>query len=205
MRKQEPGRASAEESLSFFRQELESHRATIEATARDLAGAFLQMLELWETCVRAGGKLLFFGNGGSAADAQHIAAELVAHRQLDRAPVPALALTTDSSVLTACANDFGHDSVFSRQLEALGRPGDLAVGISTSGTSANVLAGLEKARRLKLATAGFTGQRKGRMPELCDALLVVPSAVTERIQETHITLAHVLCAALQRRLRLVGG
>jgi D-sedoheptulose 7-phosphate isomerase len=189
----------------FFAQELEQHRATLEATRGGLAEPFARMLHLWEACIRAGGKLLVFGNGGSAADAQHITAELVVRYHRDRAPVAALALTTDTSALTAGANDMGFETVFARQVAALGRPGDLALGISTSGKSPNVLAALRQARASGMRTAGLSGGDGGRMAELCDALIVVPSTITARIQEMHITLGHMLCLALEERLGLVRG
>jgi D-sedoheptulose 7-phosphate isomerase len=153
--------------------------------------------------VRRGGKLLLFGNGGSAADAQHIAAELIIRYKADRAAISAVALTTDTSALTACGNDLGFDALFERQIEGLGREGDVAVGISTSGNSANVLRGLRQARAMGLQTVGLTGGTGGQMRTLCDALIVVPTSVTARIQEMHITIGHVLCKALEQRLGLV--
>jgi len=151
----------------------------------------------------AGGKVLLAGNGGSAADAQHIAAELVIRYKADRSPIAALALTTDSSALTACGNDLGFEAIFARQIEAVGRANDVAVGISTSGNSPNVLKGLRQAKAMGLKTVGLTGAGGGQMPSLCDALIAVPSAVTARIQEMHITIGHVLCKALEQRLGLV--
>jgi D-sedoheptulose 7-phosphate isomerase len=183
--------------------ELDEHRQAFESTAAQLAQPFEAILKIWEESVRGGGKLLLFGNGGSAADAQHIAAELVIRYKNDRPPIAAIALTTDSSALTACGNDLGFDALFARQLAALARPGDVAVGISTSGKSPNVLAALRQARESDLRTTGFAGGDGGEMHELCDALLVVPSRVTARIQEMHITVAHMLCKALELRLGLV--
>jgi D-sedoheptulose 7-phosphate isomerase len=183
--------------------ELSEHRGAFEATAQMLSGPFVEALELIEGCVRSGGKLLLFGNGGSAADAQHIAAELIIRYKADRAAISAIALTTDSSALTACGNDFGFDALFERQIEGLGRRGDVAVGISTSGNSANVLKGLSRARAMALRTVGLTGGTGGGMRELCDALIIVPSSVTARIQEMHIMIGHVLCKSLELRLGLV--
>jgi D-sedoheptulose 7-phosphate isomerase len=188
----------------LLRQELAEHRGAFEATAQMVAAPFAGALSLLEERVRAGGKILLFGNGGSAADAQHIAAELIIRYKGDRAAIPAIALTTDSSALTACGNDLGFEALFERQIEGLGRPGDVAVGISTSGNSPNVLRGLAKARDMRLATLGLTGGSGGRMRELCDAVIVVPSAVTARIQEMHILIGHVLCKALEQRLGLVA-
>jgi D-sedoheptulose 7-phosphate isomerase len=187
----------------LMRAELDEHRQAFEATAAQLEQPFEQILQIWEDSIRSGGKLLLFGNGGSAADAQHIAAELVIRYKSDRAPIAAIALTTDSSALTACGNDLGFDALFARQLEALARPGDVAVGISTSGKSPNVLAALRRARESKLRTTGFAGGDGGEMRELCDGLLMVPSRVTARIQEMHIMVAHMLCKALELRLGLV--
>jgi D-sedoheptulose 7-phosphate isomerase len=188
---------------AFLRQETEEHRKVFESLLAGLATPFEQTLALWESAIRGGGKLLVFGNGGSAADAQHIAAELVIRYHKDRPAIAAIALTTDTSALTAGANDLGFDSVFSRQIEALGRPGDVAVGISTSGRSPNVLAGLRAARAGGLRTTGLTGAGHPSMQSLCDALLCVPSSVTARVQEMHILIGHMLCKALEQRLGLL--
>lgn len=153
-------------------------------------------------CVAAlagGGKIFFFGNGGSAADAQHLAAELVVRYRANRKALPALALTTDTSTLTACANDYSFDGIFSRQVEALCRPGDVAIGISTSGNSPNVLAGLAAARAIGATTIGFTGGTGGKMVELCDHCLVVPSTTVARIQEIHILAGHALCDVIEKQ------
>jgi D-sedoheptulose 7-phosphate isomerase len=191
------------EPEALLRQELGEHRRAFEATAQMLTQPFIETLEILELGVRAGGKLLLFGNGGSAADAQHIAAELIIRYKANRAPISAIALTTDSSALTACANDLGFDALFERQIEGLGRKDDVAVGISTSGNSANVLRGLGQARAMGMRTIGLTGGGGGQMHGVCDALIVVPSSVTARIQEMHITIGHVLCKALEQRLGLV--
>jgi D-sedoheptulose 7-phosphate isomerase len=187
----------------LLQRELQEHRTAFEATAGMVSEPFAASLRLLEHGVRAGGKVLLFGNGGSAADAQHIAAELVIRYKTDRSPIAAIALSTDSSALTACGNDLGFDAIFERQIEALGRPHDVALGISTSGNSLNVLRGLRQAKAIGLQTLGLTGGTGGQMPALCDALIVVPSAVTARIQEMHITIGHMLCKALQQRLGLV--
>lgn len=185
---------------AYLRQEAAEHRDAFEALLPGLATPFEHTLTLWEAAVRGGGKLLLFGNGGSAADAQHVAAELVVRYHADRPAIAAIALTTDSSALTAGANDLGYERVFARQIEALGRPGDVAVGISTSGRSPNVLAALAAARERGLRTTGLTGADGPQMQALCDALLRVPSRVTARIQEMHIFLGHILCKALEQRL-----
>jgi D-sedoheptulose 7-phosphate isomerase len=195
--------AEEAEINDIFEREFEQHRSVGEATARAVRRDFGPTLAILEQSVRQGGKLLFFGNGGSAADAQHIAAELVVRYKTDRKPIAAIALTTDTSTLTACANDFGYDAVFERQVEALGRPGDVAIGISTSGRSPNVLRGLRQARNGGLKTLGLTGGTGGEMGAICDSLITVPSTVTARIQEMHITIGHMLCIALEQRLGLV--
>ena len=179
------------------------HRKVAEATPAAVREAFERLLALSLTAVRGGHKLLFFGNGGSAADAQHLATELTVRYISDRAPIPALALTTDTSALTAIANDMGYDALFARQIEALGLPGDVAIGFSTSGRSANVIKGLEAARAGGLTAAALTGAGGGDLVGLADPLLMVPSATTSRIQEMHITLGHALCAGLERGLGMV--
>jgi D-sedoheptulose 7-phosphate isomerase len=197
-------RATGLDVTVFLDQEAAEHREAFESMLRNFAEPFSQMLSIWEACVRRGGKLLIFGNGGSASDAQHIAAELVIRYHSDRDAIAAIALTTDTSALTAGANDMGFESVFSRQVEALGKPGDVAVGISTSGRSRNVVNGLREARSRQLQTTGLLGGDGGEMRPLCDAFIMVPSAITARIQEMHIFLGHLLCKALEMRLGLVG-
>ncbi len=173
------------------------HRQVMAATLEAVARPFASLAAACRQALAAGGKIMLFGNGGSAADAQHIAAELVGRFQRQRAALPALALTTDTSALTAIANDFGYDAVFARQVEGLGQPGDVAIGISTSGNSANVIAGLEVAVAAGLTAAGLAGGDGGRMRGVAEPLLVVPSTVTARIQEAHITIGHALCQAIE--------
>jgi D-sedoheptulose 7-phosphate isomerase len=199
------GQSALEESQidEIFKHEFEQHKSVVDATARAVRRDFGLTLAILEQSVRQGGKLLFFGNGGSAADAQHIAAELVIRYKKDRKAIAAIALTTDTSTLTACGNDMGFDALFERQIEALGRPGDVAIGISTSGKSPNVLRGLRQARNGGLKTVGLSGGSGGEMATTCDAMIVVPSPVTARIQEMHITIGHMLCVALETRLGLV--
>ncbi len=150
--------------------------------------------------IRGGNKILFAGNGGSAADAQHLAAELVGRLAHDRPGLPALSLATDTSVLTAIANDCGYDDVFLRQVEALGRRGDVLVCLSTSGRSRNVIAALRAARDKGLHTVGMTGAGGGDMPPLCDLCLHIPSTDTQKIQEGHIVLGHIVCALIERQM-----
>lgn len=188
---------------AFLAAEAAEHRESFESCVAGLQGPFTQMLSIWEASIRRGGKLLVFGNGGSAGNAQHIAAELVIRYKTDRAAIPAVALTVDVSTLTAAGNDMGFEAVFSRQVQGLGRPGDVAVGISTSGRSPNVLAALREARAGNLATTGLIGADGGPMRALCDAAIVIPSQVTARIQEMHLLVSHMLCKALEIRLGLV--
>ncbi|NOG72503.1 D-sedoheptulose 7-phosphate isomerase [Roseicella sp. DB1501] len=148
----------------------------------------------------AGRRILLCGNGGSAADAQHWAAELVGRFHYDRPGLPAIALTTDSSILTAIGNDYGYDRVFARQVEALGQPGDLLYALSTSGRSPGILAALRAARERGMGTIGFTGAGGGAMPELCDLCLRVPAEATPRIQEAHEVAGHLICELIERRL-----
>lgn len=192
------------ELSAFLQREADEHRAAFESFMGGLREPFATMLALWHSSIRQGGKLLVFGNGGSAGNAQHIAAELVIRYETDRAAVAAVALTADSSILTAAGNDLGFEAVFSRQIAALGRRGDVAVGISTSGRSPNVLAALREARALGLHTTGLIGRDGGAMRELCDVAIIVPSKVTARIQEMHLVVTHMLCKALEARLGLSG-
>jgi len=149
---------------------------------------------------RNGGKVLIAGNGGSAADAQHIAAELVSRFTFDRPALPAMALTTDTSILTAIGNDYGYDSLFSRQLEANGRPGDVFIAISTSGNSPNIVRALQAADGIGLVAVGLTGATGGEMADLCRYCVNIPSTDTPRIQEGHITIGHILCASTEQAL-----
>lgn len=152
----------------------------------DLAGRMVQ-------CLKDGGKILFFGNGGSAADAQHLAAELVVRYRVNRRALASIALTTDTSILTAGGNDFGFDSIYARQIEALARPGDIVIGISTSGNSANVVNGLLEAKRQKALAVAFTAEAGGRCAEIADLCFRAPSPVTARAQECHLLVGHILC------------
>jgi D-sedoheptulose 7-phosphate isomerase len=153
---------------------------------------------IWQS-MEKGGKLLLCGNGGSAADAQHLAAECIVRMQTDRDPLPAIALTTDTSVLTAAGNDYGFDTIFSRQLLGLGRPGDVLLSLSTSGNSRNVLLAVEEAKRRGIRNLALLGNNGGQLAKLVDIALVVPSSNTQRIQELHITIGHIICGALERR------
>jgi D-sedoheptulose 7-phosphate isomerase len=188
---------------AFFKAEFAEHHDVARKTEAALSGAFAALVAACVTSIRGGGKLMFFGNGGSAGDAQHLATELTIRYKSDRAAIAALALTTDSSTLTAAGNDLGFERVFARQIEALGKPGDVVIAISTSGKSPNVIAALRQAKTMGLVTAAFGGKRGGDLAALTDHLLVVPSDITARIQEMHITLGHMLCGALEIELGFV--
>lgn len=151
-------------------------------------------------CFRNGGKIMLAGNGGSAADAQHIAGELVSRFAFDRPGLSAIALTTDTSILTAVGNDYGYERLFARQVQALGVKGDVLIGYSTSGSSPNILGAFELAREKGIVTVGFTGNRKGPMVGLSDHLLEVPSSVTPKIQEGHLVLGHTLCGLIENAM-----
>lgn len=179
----------AQESIDTKRAFFDSH-----------ADAVARAAEILITAIQAGGKVLIFGNGGSAADAQHIAAELVNRLNHDRPPIAAIALTTDSSILTSVGNDSTFDELFERQLRALGRAGDVALAISTSGNSPNVLRAVEAARELGIKTIGLAGRNGGRLAGAVDLALVVATQSTQRIQETHITIGHILCELIEEAL-----
>jgi D-sedoheptulose 7-phosphate isomerase len=153
--------------------------------------------EAMQRCIKNGGKVLLMGNGGSAADSQHIAAEIVGRFKKERKGLPAIALTTDTSILTSVGNDYGYDYIFARQVEALCRPEDLVIGITTSGNSPNVVRAIEAAKQIGATTVGFTGGSGGKLATLCDLCLVIPSSVTARIQEAHIFVGHCVCEILE--------
>ncbi|MCP9448210.1 MAG: D-sedoheptulose 7-phosphate isomerase [Nitrospira sp.] len=171
-----------------------------EQFARDHADRIAQVGSLMADAFRQGNKVLLFGNGGSATDAAHIAAEFVGRYMRNRQPLPAIALATDIAAITCIANDFGYEELFARQVRAHGRKGDVAIAISTSGNSPNVLKGVEAAREGGLITVGWTGAKGGKLAGLVDYPFIVPSTVTSRIQESHITLGHVLCELVEEQL-----
>ena len=168
--------------------------------APDFVDAVMLSAQRIAESMRDGGKLLIAGNGGSAADAQHIAGEFVSRLNFDRGPLPAVALTTDSSVLTAIGNDYGFEQVFERQVRALGRRGDVLLAVSTSGRSPNILSALRAAREIEMMSIGFTGMRGVAMAALCDLVLIVPSEVTQLIQQVHIVAAHAICELVEAEL-----
>jgi D-sedoheptulose 7-phosphate isomerase len=195
----------AAKAAALFRLEFDRHLRVAEATAASLEADFTRLVTRAAAALVSGGKLIFLGNGGSAADAQHLAAELSVRYQKDRKPLPAIALSADGVLLTAAGNDLGFEQIFARQIEALGRAGDLAIGLSTSGRSPNLVAGLRAARAGGLAVAALCGRDGGMLRALADPLLLVPAEETARIQEMHITLGHMLCAALERELGLADS
>ena len=190
--------ASVKAILDYLVQSRDLVQAAIDdpefvAVVRDIA-------EAAATAIGSGRKLLLAGNGGSAADAQHLAGEMLSRLNYDRAPAAALALTTDTSVLTAIGNDYGYDRLFERQILGLGRPGDVFIAISTSGRSPNILRALDAAREQRIITVGFTGRTGGEMPPRCDLCLSAPSDSTPLIQQIHITAGHIICGLVEERL-----
>jgi len=177
-------------------EELYSHRELVQKVIETLSGDIEIACKMMTDAINAGNKVLIAGNGGSAADAQHIAAELTGRFVKDRKGLPGIALTTDTSALTSIANDYGYEHVFSRQVEALARPGDLFIGISTSGNSPGILKAFTAAKEIGCKTLGLSGRDGGKMNGLCDLNIVVPSPTTARIQEMHILIGHILCKAI---------
>jgi D-sedoheptulose 7-phosphate isomerase len=187
---------------SLFLLNLQEHNALL-STLHSLDGAVQHAGQLAAQTLRQGGKILFCGNGGSAADSQHLAAELTGRFIQDRRPLAALALSTDTSALTCIGNDYSFEEVFARQVAGLGRAGDLLVGISTSGNSRNVIRAVEEANKLSMQTLGLLGRDGGQLRGLCTHSIVVPSQVTARIQECHILIGHTLCGLIEQDLGLV--
>ena len=177
-------------------------RDTLQAAIDDptFVAAIGDIVEVTASAIGNGRKLLLAGNGGSAADAQHLAGEIVSRMNYDRAPAAALALTTDTSILTAIANDYGYERLFERQILGLGCPGDVFIAISTSGRSPNILRAIDAARERRIVTIGFTGRTGGEMPSRCDLCLRAPSDSTPLIQQIHITAGHIICGLVEERL-----
>lgn len=180
----------------MVREELNSHLQTIQKVIELLSDDIESACGLITAVIKGNHKVLLAGNGGSAADAQHIAAELSGRFVKERRALPGIALTTDTSALTAIANDYGYEHVFSRQLEAIAQPGDLFIGISTSGNSQGILNALHSAKNMGCKTLGLSGRGGGKMNGLCDLNIVVPSDITARIQEMHILIGHIMCTAV---------
>jgi D-sedoheptulose 7-phosphate isomerase len=171
-----------------------------EAFVNDNLGKLVNVIEVLTAALKAGNKIMIFGNGGSAADAQHLAAEFVNRFIIERPPLPAIALTTDTSIITSIGNDYDFSEIFAKQIRALGQQGDIAWGISTSGNSLNVLKGLEQAKKMGLVTLAFTGKDGGPIAQMVDYSLNVSSNSTARIQETHITIGHAICELVDIKL-----
>lgn len=186
----------------YIQDEVLKTQSTLERIASDeeITALVEQIAKRCSAALRAGKKILFAGNGGSAADAQHLAGELVSRLNFDRPGLAAFALTTDTSVLTAIGNDYGYERLFARQLNAVGAAGDVFFGISTSGRSPNILRALEEGRRKNLITVGLTGQISTDMQPLCDYCIAVPSTETPKIQEGHIILGHIICGLIEREM-----
>ena len=188
---------------AYIEAEMSSHQEVFAAMRESIAEPFGILLRASAKAIGNGGKIVFFGNGGSAADAQHLATELTVRYINDRAPIPAIALSTDTSSLTAIGNDYGFDDVFARQVDALVKEEDVVIGISTSGNSENIVRALNGAKNKGAVVAGFSGRDGGRMLGLANPLLNVPSQQTARIQEMHILIGHMLCGALEQELSLI--
>ncbi|MDD5120111.1 MAG: D-sedoheptulose 7-phosphate isomerase [Candidatus Omnitrophica bacterium] len=171
-----------------------------EEILRNQIESIAQIAELMIDCLRKDGKVIVFGNGGSASDSQHIAAELVGRFKKDRSALAGVALTTNTSILTSLANDYGYDVVFSRQVEALGKKNDVVLAISTSGKAKNVSLGIKQAKKMGIKTVALSGGDGGEIVKLADVSLVVPSKITARIQEAHITIAHIICEMIEQEL-----
>jgi D-sedoheptulose 7-phosphate isomerase len=194
-----------EQAIDLINSSLREGAELRTVVARDCSAAIFEAANVITMCLRARGKLLFFGNGGSAADAQHLAAEFVGRFVRERAGLPAIALTTDSSILTAVGNDYGFDRVFSRQVQTLGRPGDVAIAISTSGNSQNVLKAVKAARNGNLKIIGLSGKDGGLLAKEADLAIIIPSNSTARIQECHIAVGHLLCELVEEDLENIGA
>jgi len=171
-----------------------------EEILRNQIDSILQIAVLMIDCLKKDGKVIVFGNGGSAGDSQHIAAELVGRFKKDRSALAGIALTTNTSILTSLANDYGYDVVFARQVEALGKKNDVVLGISTSGKAKNVALGIKQAKKMGIKTVALSGGDGGEVVKLADVSLLVPSKVTARIQEAHITIAHIICEMIEQEL-----
>ena len=189
-----------EQAIDLIKSSLREGAELRTVVARDCSAAIFEAASLIIMCLRAGGKLLFFGNGGSAADAQHLAAEFIGRFVRERAGLPAIALTTDSSILTAVGNDYGFDQIFARQVQALGCPGDVAIAISTSGNSPNIIEAVKAARKGYLKTIGLSGKDGGLLAKEADLVITVASTTTARIQECHIAVGHLLCELTEEAL-----
>ena len=191
------------ELSTLFDQNFDEHKDVLVATREVLTEPYQSLVKICVNSIRHGGKIMFFGNGGSAADSQHLATELTIRYSKNRLPIASIALSTDTSAITACANDLSYEDIFSRQIEAIGKRGDVSIGISTSGNSENVVRALEVSKQMNITPAAFGGKDGGKIFGLADPYLIVPSNTTARIQEMHILIGHLLCDGLERELGLV--
>lgn len=195
--------ATPVDARAYWDETAQSHIKTTQKLFDTQFDSFNEWVDIAEAAIKRGNKIIMFGNGGSAADSQHIVAEMSIKLRKERSPIAALSLSLDASAITACANDFGFSEIFSRQIRTLGYEGDVAVGLSTSGNSENVLKGLKKAKRMGMHTIGLTGASGGKMPDLCDVLIHVDHDDPGRIQEMHIMLGHMFVGVLEQKLGLV--
>ena len=191
---------NTEDALHHVTVSLKEGAELREKLARQCGRAIVEAALMLTECLESGGKLLFFGNGGSAADAQHLAAEFVGRFVKERRALPAIAFSTDTSILTAVGNDYGFDQIFVRQMEALGQPGDVAIGITTSGNSPNVLLAFKEATKLGLKTIGLAGKDGGQLARCVDLPIIVPASNTARIQECHIAIGHLFCELVEEKM-----
>ncbi len=187
---------------NLWESETLSHLECAQLTIKTLKHDFSTVLNTCTAAIKNEKKIMFIGNGGSASDAQHLATELTVRYVKDRAPIAAIALTTDTSTLTAAGNDLGFDHIFARQINAIGNDGDVLIAISTSGNSGNIVESLKMAQSRNITTIGLSGRDGGKMLPLCDHCLIIPSDITARIQEMHILIGHMLCAGLEQKLGL---
>jgi D-sedoheptulose 7-phosphate isomerase len=182
--------------MMSFQEQIKMHEVTVKAFKESCIPSLEKIVDVCRDALKSGHKILLCGNGGSAADSQHIAAEFVGRFHKERVSLPAIALTTDTSILTAVANDYDYDIVFSRQVEGLGQSGDVLIGISTSGNSVNIIRAVETAKDKGIMTVAFTGEKASKLSEIADITLCAPSNVTARIQECHILAGHLICSAI---------
>tara|TARA_B100000963_G_scaffold186841_2_gene162497 strand:- start:1529 stop:2137 length:609 start_codon:yes stop_codon:yes gene_type:complete len=187
---------------NFFQNQITEHELVIKKIKENLEDNFLDIIQICYKSIKSKNKLIFFGNGGSASDAQHLSTELTVRFSKNRKAIPALSLVTDTSAISAISNDFGFEYLFSRQLEALGKKGDVAIGITTSGNSKNVIMGLRYAKENGLRTIAFTGRNIKNIEKITDAIISIPALNTSRVQEAHILLGQMMCNALEFKLKL---
>lgn len=182
--------------MMSFQEQIKMHEVTVKAFKESCIPSLEKIVDVCRDALKSGHKILLCGNGGSAADSQHIAAEFVGRFHKERVSLPAIALTTDTSILTSVANDYSYDVIFARQVEGIGQVGDILIGISTSGNSENVVKAVEAAKKKGILTVAFTGEKESKLSEISDITLRIPSTITARIQECHILAGHLICSAI---------